>query len=173
MGRYLVLFSFILFLQTCNCYGSEDIEEYYLKAVFIEKFTQFTEWDNIENDKEFIIEIIGENPFKDKFAKVFKDKKVKNKNVVIKEITAAEQIGKPHILFISKSKEKQLKEILDKTKDKNILTLSDSPDFAKKGVIINFFLQDTKIRFEINVPVLEKTKLKISYKLLQLAVIVK
>jgi len=52
------------------------------------------------------------------------------------------------------------------------LTIGDTKGFAQQGVIINFYIKDEKVRFEINVDAAKRANLKISAKLLRLAKIV-
>jgi hypothetical protein len=49
------------------------------------------------------------------------------------------------------------------------LTISEIEGFTQSGGIINFYIEESKIRFEINVGAAEKAGLKISSKLLKLA----
>jgi len=77
------------------------------------------------------------------------------------------------LLFISKSKEKELSKIHSLTKDKPILTISDANGFAEHGVHINLYLAENKIRFEINETAVRESNFSVSYRLLKEAKIVK
>ncbi len=136
-----------------------------------------------DNGKQIIIGIIGENPF-GSATDVFKNKKVEERDVVLKYFTGLENIRKMsekeraeneqaikncHLLFICQSEEKQLSEIF-KLVDKNaVLTVGNSAEFAKLGGTINFLMEDNKIRFNINLTAAEKNGLKIRSQLLRLA----
>jgi len=50
-----------------------------------------------------------------------------------------------------------------------VLTIGESPEFIGLGGIINFVLEDEKVRFEINVAAADKAQLKIRSQLLRLA----
>ena len=169
----IVLFGFliipiIVFPQT---------EEYTIKAIFLERFTRFTEWpeESEINDtiKPFVISVIGKNPFGNIMEETYSTQKILNKNVEIRYISKIDQIEEINILFISKSKEKELSKILSYTKDKPILTVGDTKGFAEKGVMINFYLSSGKLRFEINESAVKEPGLSMSYLLLQVALIVK
>jgi hypothetical protein len=152
--------------------------EYKLKAVFLERFTRFIEWPApntrfSDTTKSFIITVIGDNPFGSALDDLYSSTKIKNKKVKIKYITKISEIDSTNILFISDSKEKSLDAILDYTRGKPILTVSDHDGFAEKGVIINFYIANNKIRFEINENSLIQSKLYMSYLLLNVANIVK
>jgi len=53
-----------------------------------------------------------------------------------------------------------------------VLTISETAGFAKRGGMINFTLQDSKVRFEANVDAAKQAGLNISSRLLSLASIV-
>ena len=157
--------------------GRGQANEYVVKAVFVERFTRFVEWP--ENSgvqdtvKPFIISVIGKNPFNKTLESLYSKQKIKNKKVLIKEI---QDIGKNpdcNLLFISESAENKLDDILKVTRNKPILTIVDSEDYAKKGFLISFYLADGKVRFQINEDSVRKTGLQMSYRLLQMAKIVK
>ena len=59
--------------------------------------------------------------------------------------------------------------ILDAVKKLPVLTIGESEEFLDLGGMINFVLEDTQLRFEINTESAEKVKLVISSKLLRLA----
>ncbi|MCP4220407.1 MAG: YfiR family protein, partial [bacterium] len=66
----------------------------------------------------------------------YSTRKMKNKTVVIQYLDSIEQLDakKCHMLFISHSMEKDLDKIITKIWKKPILTVSDTPGFAKRGV---------------------------------------
>ena len=55
----------------------------------------------------------------------------------------------------------------------SILTVADTRGSAQQGSIVDFILQDNKVRFEFNTDAAERAQLKISSKLLSLAKIVR
>ena len=54
-------------------------------------------------------------------------------------------------------------------KGSRVLIVGETEHFAQEGGMIGFCLQENKIRFEINLDVAERAKLKISARLLALA----
>jgi hypothetical protein len=72
-------------------------------------------------------------------------------------------------LFISRSAGNHVPEILAALEGKPVLTVGDSDGLAERGVIINMFIEDSKVRFEINQAAALKSKLQISSRLLRLA----
>lgn len=170
----LILF-FTLFLQ-CKDVNAQA-SEYRLKAVFLERFTRFIEWPEktsiSDTSKPFVIKIIGKNPFGDVLKAIYSRTKIKNKPVKIYYISSVEEIKDCQILFIAASMENSLEQILKYTNEKPILTIGDCQGFGQRGVIINFFILNNKVRFEINEKTLNQSRLYLSYLLLNVATVIK
>ena len=166
-----------LFLVVCfPVVTSAQLSEYSLKAVFLERFTRFIEWpeESVVSDtsKAFVLGVMGKNPFGSILEQLYATQKIKNKEVEIRYISNMDLILGCHLLFISKSEKNELIKILSVTKDKPILTISDEVGFAEKGVLINFYLSQERVRFEINETAFKVSGLKASYLLLDVAKIV-
>lgn len=168
VSLFLVLFLPVVILA--------QVSEYNVKAVLLERLTLFIEWpeESAVNDtsQPFILGIIGENPFGSILEQIYSNQKIKDKKVEIRYISKINEIPGCHLLFISKSEKKALSNILSFTREKPILTIGDTKNFAERGVLINFYIFENKIRFEINELESQKSRLFMSYRLLKAAKIV-
>ena len=54
-----------------------------------------------------------------------------------------------------------------------VLTVGDSAGFCQRGGAINFYLEDGKVRFEMNLDVIERLGLRVSSSLMRLARLVR
>jgi len=168
---------------------SASAYEYRIKAAFLYNFLQFVDWpeeESADSNEPVTIGIIGKNPFGDAFGPI-KDKKVRGKDVIIKHFKSfkklkkstkknkpesdqqIETLTKCHLLFICSSEQKNLEEIINEVKDHDVLMVGEMEGFLEAGGIINFLIEDRKVRFEINITAAEQAKLKIRSKLLRLA----
>lgn len=146
--------------------------EYQLKAAFLYNFAKFVEWpqQSFADDKsEFVIGILGDNPFGEDLANSVKGKKINEHPIRVQKFETADDI-KCHILFISSSEKKNFPNIFTKIKGGSILTVGEAEQFIQAGGIINFIHKDNKIRFQINDEAAKSIQLKISSKLLTLAI---
>lgn len=147
--------------------------EYEVKAVFIYNLAKFIEWPDKSLDHSPILTlyILGEDPFGTDLDAI-RDKLVKGKRVVVKQIDSPYALKNAGILFISSSEEKRLQDILKGISGLPILTVGDTQSFAKKGVMVNFYIENNKIRFEINMEATERAGLKISSSILRMGTII-
>lgn len=147
--------------------------EYIIKAAFIEKFTRFITWPagtKINTPDSLVeINIIGTHPFNDLLRSVYRTQRINNKAVQVINISNSSQIRQPDILFIGQTEQETLEQILQKTKGKPILTISDKKGNAEKGVMINFSIKNNKVAFEVNESAARESHLIINYRLLSAA----
>jgi hypothetical protein len=146
--------------------------EYQVKAAFLFNFAKFVEWPPhafASGTSPLVIGILGENPFHEDLARTILNKTIDRHPLEINEVRSPTQATNCHILFISTSEKERLPEILKGLKGANVLTVSETERFIDAGGMINFVLQGTKIRFQINKDAAASAGLKISSKLMSLA----
>ncbi len=112
--------------------------------------------------------MLGEDPFGGSLETVAGEQVGSHKLQVVRTDSLSKTAG-CQILFISRSERAHLSQILAAVKGSPVLTVGDTQGFAGDGVIINFILEGSKVRFEINTGSADRAGIRISSKLLQLA----
>jgi hypothetical protein len=151
------------------------IREYQVKAAFLFNFTQFVEWPegNFPSPQSpLVIVILGENNFESFLDEMVDGEQVNAHPIIVHQYNHIDEVKACHILFISKSEIKNNRQNLNILKGRNILTVSDAPDFIEKGGMIRFFTSNNKIQLQINPEAAKSENIVISSKLLRLAQIV-
>jgi hypothetical protein len=143
--------------------------EYWVKSAFIYNIFKFVD-EKEDNSGNYQFCVMGEAPFISDFDHI-KNKLVNGKKIVIRQI---QDPNTPNCkaIFITSSERTRISQITGQLKQSGILTISDTSGFGKKGVMVNFFLDQNKIRFEINLGAAEESGVKISSQLLNLSTIV-
>jgi hypothetical protein len=143
-----------------------------LQAEYIERFPQFIEWpaDSSVSDTSapFVIGVYGSSDIFEALERIASRTQIKGKTVEVRKITSLGAISSCQILFISTSERDQLSAILSQARRKPILTISAAPGFARRGVAINFTLEGSALRFEINESAATDNGLRLSPNLLAL-----
>jgi len=150
--------------------------EYQIKAAFLYNFVKFIEWPPEafpSTNAAINLCILGEDPFGDDLEQTMQDKIINGRAMVVQRLKAVQSLQGCHVLFVSASEQKRVTQILESLKGQSVLTVSEMERFAAIGGMINFTLQENKVRFEINVDVTERAGLKVSSKLLKLATIIR
>src|SRR5438309_143637 len=157
---------------------SSDSSEYLIKAGFIYNFAKLVEWPTAsfaQPDSPIVIGILGEDPFGATLDKIVADKKINGRGIAVKRVKWSRDIKDLkdcNILFVSSSEKEHIESVIEAMKGLPILTIGDAPGFAKRGGIMNFVLEENKVRFEVNVEAAKHADLTISSRLLTLAKIV-
>lgn len=159
--------------------ADDAVPEYALKAAVLYNFARYTDWpssafhDEDDAKEPLVFAILGADPFGKYLDDLLDEKELGGRKVVLKHFANIEQLDRCHVLFVSRSVEKQLKDVLKIVKPWNTFTVAEFGDFARDGGIARLFVQSLQVRFEINVDAAERAKLKISSQLLKLSVVLK
>jgi len=162
-----------LFVATPFSSKAAEMQEYQVKAVFINNMAKFTLWPpgTLENTEgSFTIYIMGEYRFGDAFNPLIGNE-VHNRPLSVKKLGVWEDIPSDcRVLFLGVSDKMEMKRLLEKAKGRPILTISDEEGFTSAGGMIELFTSGKKIRFMVNPKASMDAHLTISSKLLKLAV---
>ena len=158
-------------VSNLNAQGSNP-KEYQVKALFIFNFIQFVEWPAAafpDAASPIRIGVLGDDPFAGGLEAAVRGETVRQRPLVIARAARVEELQNCHVLFVSRSERPRIPGILSALEGKPILTVGDQPDFARRGGMINFYLEGHKVRFEINRAAAQRGGLKLSSQLLGLA----
>ncbi len=160
---YLILFTFICFNGI-----SQEIN-YKSQCLYLYVFSKNIYWPNDHLKENFVIGVYGNSPIFEELEIMASIKKAANgKKIIIKQFFSSDKIEDVDILYISSSKSRDLKKILNIIENKPILIVAERDGLAKKGASINFIImEDDTLKFEVNRSVMEKLNLEISDGLLK------
>jgi hypothetical protein len=145
--------------------------EYEVKAAYLYDFGKFVAWPaKVAAADDFSICVLGEDPFGPTFDATIAGEAINGKKVVVNRIAKPHEAMSCRILFISASEEGQLKEILATLDKTSVLTVSDISQFTRRGGMIQFVIDASRVRFEVNVTTAERAGLTLSSQLLKVAI---
>ncbi len=148
--------------------------EYQVKAAFVYKFLKFIEWPTAgmpDSGHTMVVGFWGTGPMLAALQSV-EGKEVSDRSVTVRSITDPDSLTGCHVVVIGRSEKPRLDMILRALEGSSTLTISEIDDFAARGGMINFVIEDNKVAFEINPAAADRADLRISSKLLRLATIV-
>jgi hypothetical protein len=177
-GKKLFVILMLVFigqaLAASLSYGQpQKAAEYHVKAAFIYNLVKFIEWPNKDWDQKpsIILGVFGDDPFDDALDSL-QGKSVRGKEIIVKKISSFNAIKKCDILFISGSEKDALGHILKDLSTLPVLTIGDTESFASKGVMINFYIENDRVKFEINTDASKGAGFRIHSNLMKLGKIV-
>lgn len=145
-------------------------DEYSVKAVFLFSFGKFVEWPPAGGN-EFVIGVIGSDPFGAVLDEIAAKKTVQGKKLVIRRFATDEEFQPPcQILFVAGRDIPAARvAALGKAAGPGVLLVGESPRFIEEGGAVNFFLDGNRVRFEINADAARRAGLRMDARLLNLA----
>lgn len=163
---------FFIACVCCVSAQSNTSSEYQVKAAFLFHFAQFVDWP-AEAFKDGATPLtyctVGEDPFHGALDVSMNGKMIGTRPVRVLHFKRAQDIQSCQILFLGTLEQKSISAALANIRGNPVLTVGETEHFAQDGGMIGFFLEDNKVRFEINLDAAECAKLKISARLLTLA----
>lgn len=150
--------------------AADSSAEYQLKAAFLYRFAQFTEWPAgaLGRSDSLVLCVLGEDPFGGALGGI-EGHSVHQRPLAIRRLGDAQQINQCHIAFLGPMRPDALGQAIRRGRQFNVLTVSDAKNFAAVGGAIQFVVVNDRIQFEINHAAAEQAGLKLSSHLLKLA----
>jgi hypothetical protein len=164
-----------LFLAMMVAGARGQTKEYRIKAAFLLNFAQFVDWPDsafATPSSPFEVGVLGADPFGPALDETVQGENVHSRKLAIRRSKRIEDLADCQMIFVSKSERARLAAILAKTGSRPVVTVGEIPGFAAEGGTINFYLDQNKVRFEINAASAKLGGLKISSQLLGLGKIV-
>lgn len=149
------------------------VDEYQVKAAFLFNFAKFVEWPPQafkSPDDPVGICVFGPNPFGSTLGDMVRGKTLGKRGVVAYRVSDPQRAKTCHILFLNESDDKRSRSMLEQLTGASILTVGESEGFLANGGVVNFKLEEARVRIEISTAAAERAQLRISSKLLSLAV---
>ncbi len=146
--------------------------EYDVEAAYLFNFGKFvTSAKRVTSAQApFAICVLGEDPFGPTLDKTTAGETISGRAVVDKRISRAQDAVGCSILYISDSEAERLGRILTTVKDAPVLTVSNLPGFLERGGMIQFVLENGRVRFQVNLSATQQSGLMLSSELLKVAI---
>lgn len=171
--RVLVRLCAVWAMLSCAVGYPAPPSEQEVKLAFIHNIVKLVEWPVPSAPARALrFCILGQNPF-GAATDVLRHKQIDGRDWEVLNVGPSTSLRECRVLFISASEADNLKRVLDGLQGSAVLTVGDSRGYAERGVIVNFYLEDDRVRFEINAHAARWAGLRLSSQLLRLARIVR
>jgi len=177
-GRAAAIFAGILFFglgTPLRGAAPLQLSKPQIEAAYLFNFARFVEWPGTvfaDEHAPLVVGILGQDPFGSLLDDLVAGEKIHGRSLVVRRFTRVQEIGDCHILFISHSESDRVAQICAALQSRHILTVSDIPDFARHGGIIEFVQDADRIRFRISLKRARAELLEVSAKLLRPAEVI-
>jgi hypothetical protein len=154
-----------LVLASAILQGQDVPLEYRVKAAFLFNFAKFVAWPADTDGGPLTICVAGRNVFGETLVDTVRGESINGRPLDVRVLLEPEPGC--HIIFVPRGAATAA--YLRAFRSTPVLTVGESPDFISQGGIVNFTLEGTSVRFEIDPEAAERAGLRISSRLLRLA----
>jgi uncharacterized protein DUF4154 len=168
--RYLTVLASALVPGTLV--AQDSAIEHEVKATYVYKFAPFVEWPPgafASATSAVVICVMGNDETGKLVADAARGQSAGERPIDVRYVTQAMSMRECHIVYIGVRESERRKAIAERLQGAPVLTITDVPADAPDEGIINFVLQDNRVRFEIDLDAAARNQLVISSKLLRLA----
>jgi len=147
-------------------------EEYRIKAAFIFHFAQLVDWPaekQTSTNDSLVLCTLGEDPFQGMLEGTVEGKAIGSRVLRIRHLGEPQDMRACQIVFLGRAQSKRIPLLVANLHNAPVLTVGETADFLDEGGMIDFLLEDHKLRFEVNLAAAESADLKIGSRLLVLA----
>jgi hypothetical protein len=171
-GRQSALAAVAAVLLLCSSTArTQDVTEPSLKAAIIYNIAKFTDWplESLPVTGLFTACVVGDIPVSNALARAVKGRQLGGRSMNVLRMAIDGAVRSCHLLYIAGITAPETSAVLLAARGTAVLTISDSDDFIRLGGVAHMFVQQGKMRFEINLDVARRSKLQLSSQLLALA----
>ena len=154
--------------------AADDPLEYRVKAAFMFKFASFVNWPASRfatPDSPVELCVLGSEGFSEVLEDTVSGKTAAARPLHVRRIEQVRELSDCHVAYVLADSTAQSERLLAQLAGRSILTVYEAPATISAGVV-RFYLEDRRVRFEINAAAAEREKLQVSSKLLAVARVV-
>ncbi len=144
---------------------------YRVKAAFLRNFAHYVTWPDEAfsgSDSPWCIGILGRDPFGEILEKTFEGRSEQGRAFEIFRADTPDELPPCQIIFIAYRDAAQRHSVLDKLKNRPVLTVGDAPEFLREGGVIGFKVVD-RVSMGINLDQARAAALKIQTRMLEVS----
>lgn len=150
---------------------AQEPTEFAVKGAYLAKFGDYVEWPAAARPgpgAPFVIGILGEDPFGPQLDQFIHQRTIQGHPVHLRRIREVDQIHQVQVLYVGGLESWRWEALREELRGRSILTVGEPG--GRAGAVITFVVVQGKVRFEIDRAAAERAELKLSSKLLALAV---
>lgn len=166
----------MLFAGAATNAAAAPPSEYAVKAAYLSKLGLFIEWPKsvfASPTSPIILCVAGDSPFGDALDKVAEGQRVAEHPIAVRYLKSVSRDDGCGILYLASADAKSVSAALEAVSGTGVLTITDASRLPHGGGIVEFVVQDNRVRFNVDEQAAAQNGITISAHLLGLALSVK
>jgi len=150
--------------------AAQPVSEHQIKAAFVFNIARFAEWPPeafASKEAPLLLCLFGRDPFGPALESV-DGRQVGGRAFQVRRNVRVDDFKGCHLLYVAEADERRIAIAL-RAAGGTVLTIGDSEAFADAGGMVNLLLLDNRIQFDVNMPAVNRSGVRLSSQLLKLA----
>lgn len=143
-----------------------------LKAAFLFNFARFAEWPALPPDAPVRVCVAGDALVATALADALRGHSIEAHGLQAVQLPSDASAGECQVLFVSGAEIRRVASLTGGV-PRPVLTVSDAERFAESGGMVELFVEGGRMKFAINVDAVQRSRIRLSSRLLGLARIVR
>lgn len=146
--------------------------EHGIKAAFLYKFLGYVEWPAGALNgatAPIVIGVLGADDVADELRTIVARRRIAQHPIEVRRVGEADALDGVNVLFIGRDGSAALRRLAPAAQGRSILVVSDSDRGLEEGSVINLVVVDNRVRFEVSLEAAERSELKLSSRMLAVA----
>lgn len=143
-----------------------------VKAAFLYRFTEFVTWPETVSAAPFVIGVVGDDAMVQELTQIVTGRLVRGRPAELRRLNAGDSLDGCELIFVGDSERRRLAQIIGAA-PRGALIVTESGGALGLGSMINFVIVDGRVRFEIAVSTAERHGVRLSSRLLSVALAVR
>lgn len=146
-----------------------------VKAAALYNIIAFTEWPAnafAYPEAPLVIGVLGQGPVAAVLSDLAQNETWRGRRLVLRQISTIPEAHSCHVVWIARSEQSRWPALVAQFARQAILTVSDEPNFARSGGIVQFSIERNKLHLLVNLAAARGCGVQISSKVLRLAEVI-
>ena len=169
LGKALIAAAIVVGLAGSS--GAQDVTEASLKAAFVYNLAKFTEWppDALPPGSPMVACVVGDSRIGQALERTAGGRVALGHQVQVVRLPTSASVRSCHVLYAAGLTMNQIELLFEPTRGVPILTVMDAEHVGHASGVARLFVENGKIRFDLDHGLAKRSRLQLSSKLLSLA----
>ena len=157
------------YAQPADAAGSEER----VKAAYLFRVLNYVDFPARSGERAaapYVVGVLEDEIVADDLAQLVAGKQVGGRDISVRRVAAGSLPAGLDVLFISRSERARQPAIVKQLRSAPVLTVTETAEALEQGSVMNFRIVEGHVRFEISLPAADQAGIKLSSRLLALAV---
>jgi YfiR/HmsC-like len=156
-------------VTTAPSVSAPSYSEDSVKAAYLYRFTQYVEWPQSGAPQiPFTIAVFDAPGVAAELRKILPNHRIKDSAAQVREVTRLQDLGAAQMVYVGPTPADR-RDIIAALSAKPVLVVTDADQGLVMGSVLNFVMQNNRVRFEVSLIAADRSGLRISAELLGVA----